>query len=219
MQLHEKYRPKTFADFVGHPAIIKRIEILRQRGLSGRAYFLTGLSGSGKTTLARLIAAEVADEFCTEELDASSLTPAALREIEKTMRTYGIPGANGLRGRAYLINEAHGLRKDAVRQLLVLLERLPPHVVVIFTSTIEATANMLFDNDDGGPLMSRCIVFELSSKGLNLDFAFGMRAKRIAEAEGFGVHCITACCDLVKKHKFNLRAVLQAIDSGELSAA
>jgi hypothetical protein len=37
-------------------------------------------------------------------------------------------------GRAVIINEAHGLRKDVIRQLLVTLERIPPHVVWVFTS-------------------------------------------------------------------------------------
>jgi len=50
---------------VGQDNTLKRIEVLRRRGLSGRAYWLSGQSGTGKTTIARLIAAEIADDFAT----------------------------------------------------------------------------------------------------------------------------------------------------------
>ncbi len=82
----------------------------------------------------------MAAPFATQELDATDLTPAALREIEHVMASYGM----GKGGRAFIINEAHGLRKDTIRQLLVVLERLPDHVVVVFTTTCEGEGQ-LFD--------------------------------------------------------------------------
>ncbi len=39
--------------------------------------------------------------------------------------------------KAVIVNESHGLRKDTIRQLLVLLERLPAHVVFVFTTTTD----------------------------------------------------------------------------------
>jgi replication-associated recombination protein RarA len=63
-------------------------------------------SGTGKTTIARLIAAEVADEFCIQEVDAASLTVSQLRDLEREMNVMGW----GKGGRAYLVNEAHALR-------------------------------------------------------------------------------------------------------------
>ena len=50
---------------VGQGKAIRRIDVLRKRGLSGRAYWLSGQSGTGKTTIARLLAAEIADDFNT----------------------------------------------------------------------------------------------------------------------------------------------------------
>ena len=60
---------------------MQRVQALAKRGLSGRAYWISGGSGQGKTTIGRLIAADVADEFMTREVDASALTVTELREL------------------------------------------------------------------------------------------------------------------------------------------
>ena len=65
--------------------------------------------------------------------------------------------AMGELGRAYIVNEAHGLRKDVIRQLLVVLERIPPHSLWIFTTTIEGQEAIFEDYDDASPLLSRCL--------------------------------------------------------------
>jgi replication-associated recombination protein RarA len=115
--LTEQYRPRTWQDVVGQDKVVNRLLAQRRPGLSGRAYWLSGQSGTGKTTIARLIAAEVADEFCVQEVDAAGLTVATLRELERDMQIRGW-GEKG--GRAYVMNAAHGLRKEVIRLLLVL---------------------------------------------------------------------------------------------------
>jgi DNA polymerase III gamma/tau subunit len=57
MQLHEQYRPRDWSDVVGQDKAIAKIDALRNRGLAGRAFWISGSSGTGKTTVARLIAA------------------------------------------------------------------------------------------------------------------------------------------------------------------
>lgn len=207
--LTEQYRPRSWSDVVGQDRAVKVIEALAKRSLSGRAYWIAGPSGTGKSTIARLLAWEVADPFNVEEIDATDLSAAAIRDLERISHLRGLGTKSG---RAYILNEAHGLRKDAVRQLLTTLERIPPHVAWLFTTTDQGAA--LFDGIDTHPLLSRCTKLPMAKFGMTE--AFAEKARSIAQQEGLDGRPIEEYVALVKEHKHNLRAVLQEIEAGAM---
>jgi len=210
MNIYEKYRPATWGAVVGQDKVIEQIKTLSQRGLAGRSYWITGQSGTGKTTIARLLAAEIADSWYIEEIDATTITAAALAKIESGFQTYSL----GKGGRALIVNEAHGLNKAAVRQFLVLLERLPSHVVVIFTTTCEGQLTFFEDKQDASPLLSRCIRLDLARRGLAEPFA--QRCFEIAQQEGLNGQPLERYIRLAKDNRNNFRAMLQAVELGQI---
>ncbi len=161
--------------------MLAKIERLRKRGLAGRAYWISGQSGTGKTTIARLIAAEVADPYAIEEIDGGECSLPYLRAVEERTRVRPL-GHRG--GWAFIINEAHGLRCDVIRKLLVMLDdaNLPPYVTWCFTTTCDGQDSLFEDQIDAHPLLSRCQVLQLARR--DLAKAFAERAAELAEKYG-----------------------------------
>lgn len=216
--LYEQYRPRSWPEVVGQDKILATVDSLRKRGLAGRAYWISGASGTGKTTIARLIADEVAAPLATEELDASRLTTASLADTERMLHYTGMDDTGkGRRGRAVIVNEAHGLRKDVIRQLLVLLERIPGHAVLIFTTTADAQEKLFDDCDDAGPLLSRCIRLALGQRDLAKPFA--ARCKEIAMSAGLDGQPEAEYVKLARECRNNMRAMLQEIEAGKMATA
>lgn len=209
--LYEKYRPAKFSEMVGQRQAVDNVKRLLKRAWGGRAYWICGASGVGKTTLARLIADQGADSYFVEEFDSGwefSIDDA--KRIEQTMQLYGA----GRGGRVYIINEAHGLRQWMIQKLLGLLERLPSHVIFIFTTTELGQEHLFGGQIDAGPLLSRCIRIRLKSKGLERSFA--THCRKIATKEKLNGKPPAAYIELAKNSKCNMRTMLQAVEAGEM---
>jgi len=214
MTLFEKYRPRTLDDVIGQSKAVAVIRQIESRGVGGRAFWIAGPTGTGKTTLARIIAGMLACPHSIIEYDsADQFNQAEFDAMANTMPLYGCWTGDKV-GRAWIINEAHGLRKPIIRQLLGILERLPAHCVVIFTTTRDGQESLFDDQIDAHPLLSRCVVLTLTNQGLAP--AFAKRAREIAEAEGLNGKPDAAYLRLVQRCHNNMRAVLQAVESGEM---
>jgi len=211
--LYEQYRPSCWAEVVAQDKAIAKIQTVGKRGLAGRAWFISGNSGSGKSTIAYIMAHEVADDLQITELDALKLTPSRLADAERDMQYMGW-GATHKTGKVYIINEATRMSDNAIGQLLVLLERLPQHVMIIFTTTAEAQAQLFETKLDCNALLSRCIEVKLARR--DLAAAFAERVKEIAVQEGLDGQPIEAYKRLATRTHNNMRAMLQAVESGEM---
>lgn len=211
MSLYEQFRPKDFGAVLGQDRAVSTLQRLCGAGMGGRAVWISGASGVGKTTLARIVAGTIADDWFVQEYDsADELLTAELSAIERQMCLYG--GGKG--GRAFIINEAHGLKKAATRRFLGILERIPQHVCFIFTTTRVGQEALFEDNIDASPLLSRCVVINLTNQGLAQVFA--KHCRRIATDAGLNGKPIGAYVRLAQDCKNNCRAMLMAIEAGDM---
>jgi DNA polymerase III gamma/tau subunit len=209
--LFEKYRPKSFDEVLGQDKAIQKIKLLLDRGWGSRAWWISGASGTGKTTIARIIARSGADDFYITEYDsADAMSVSEIDRIEQDM-SYFAPGKGG---RAYIINEAHGLRKPIIRRLLGLLERIPRHICIAFTTTKMGETSLFEDQIDAQPLLSRCAKIELTNQGLAKVFA--EYCHKIADKENLNGKPLQNYIKLAQNCKNNCREMLMAIETGDM---
>ena len=174
MQLYEKYRPQILSDFIGQEKIKRQVEKITNRPNWDRdVFWIQGPSGTGKTSLAWIVAQQVANDFDIAELDGDKCSVQAVRDIEKNILHGSLYGS----WRAWIINEAHAMTRQAVQAWLTLLEKIPAQRLFVFTTT-EPIHEDLFGNFSH-PFASRCKVFTFTNQGLAQDMA--KKAKEIAK--------------------------------------
>lgn len=207
VNLADKYRPREWSDVIGQEKAVAQFQSLEARGqLLGNALCITGKSGTGKSSLAMLAASKCTDEWHTFREPGRKITVAVLREWLQSVR-YSGPWA-------FIVEEFHGLSKPIVEELLVELDPIPPNSIWLFTTTRDNLETLFEDQLDGPPFLSRCKRVKLTERDLQAKFA--ARAREIAQAENLDGQPLERYLRLAKECNSNFRAMLQAIDAGEL---
>ncbi len=152
--LARRARPQTFSEVIGQEHVTRTLVNAISSGRLAHAFVFSGMRGVGKTTTARILAKALNCEkgptpepcntcpSCVEiaegrsmdvlEVDAASQTGIdATRELLETVK-YQPASA---RYRIYIIDEAHGLSKQAVDAFLKTLEEPPAHAKFILATT------------------------------------------------------------------------------------
>lgn len=148
-----KYRPTTFDEVVGQPAIVRSLKDICKRKTS-QIFLFGGPGGVGKTSIARIVAREFGVEDTQSamvEVDAASKTGVDdMRQLQELLmyRPFGDSGK-----RALIIDECHRLSKQAWDSLLKALEEPPEHIIWCFCTTEP--------NKVPNTIKTRCAKFEL----------------------------------------------------------
>lgn len=216
MRLYDKYAAQRTSDVVGHEDAKRRLAaVIGREDFDRGAFLFCGPSGIGKTSLALALARGFAgidheSEFWDMEIiDGDTCTVEMVHDLERRLN---LSAHSEMGWKAVVVNECHAMTSRAVQAWLTLLERLPSKRLIFFTTTKESDS--LF-GDYAGPFSSRCFCFALKAT-TTMTSALAERARAIAQAEGMDGRPLDEYVDLVAKHKCNFRAVLNAIESGEM---
>jgi len=128
-----KHRPKAVAQVVGQPETIKAMTRVIEQD-SSQQFMFHGMTGCGKTTLAR-IAASMLGCAPGDILEVDAATYSGKDEMRQLCQTMKYRPIGGGEKRAVIVDECHGLSKQAWDVLLKSLEEPNEFVLWFFCTT------------------------------------------------------------------------------------
>ena len=152
--LYRKWRPQTFSDVYGQPAITTALKNELRTGRLAHAYLFTGSRGTGKTSCAKILAKAVNcldprdGDPCNECEICRGIDDGAVMDVVEidAASNNGVDSIRDLREevnftpsvaqyRVYIIDEVHMLSTGAFNALLKTLEEPPAHVIFVLATT------------------------------------------------------------------------------------
>ena len=152
--LYRKWRPQTFSDVYGQPAITTALKNELRTGRLAHAYLFTGSRGTGKTSCAKILAKAVNclsprdGDPCNECEVCRGIDDGTILDVVEidAASNNGVDSIRDLREevnftpavaqyRVYIIDEVHMLSPGAFNALLKTLEEPPAHVIFVLATT------------------------------------------------------------------------------------
>jgi DNA polymerase-3 subunit gamma/tau len=131
--LYLKYRPKKLKDVLGQDVAIASLLKMHKKGKVPHVLLFTGASGCGKTTIARIMAGMLGCKGgdLSEVNSADFRGIDTIRDIRNRMNFSPMEGET----RIWIIDEVHGLTRQAQEAFLKVLEDTPNHVYFFLCTT------------------------------------------------------------------------------------
>jgi DNA polymerase-3 subunit gamma/tau len=202
MNLAEAMRPTKLDEVIGNLHIVRPLRKQLESGTLSQSIMITGQFGSGKTTIAKIIASELDAEVY--EIDCGSDGGVdRMREIVDSAYMSSLFSQN----KVFILDEVHGLSKQAQSALLKTLEDAKENTYFILLTT---EAKKILPT-----IRSRCVVYETDAATKE---DIGIAVKRVMTKFNLTVENMADFWSVVYQSEGSLRQVYSLMEKLVASA-
>jgi DNA polymerase III subunit gamma/tau len=196
MNLSEAMRPTTLDEVIGNNHIVKPLRNQLDSGTLSQTLMLTGIHGSGKTSIAKIIASSLGAEV--HEVDCGSDGGVdRMREIVESSAMSSLFATN----KVFILDEVHGLSKQAQSALLKTLEEPQSNLYFILLTT---DAKKLLPT-----IRSRCVTYETKPAS---NSEIGVAVKRVLSKYNLSVESMKDFWVVIEQSGGSLRQVYAILE-------